>query len=148
MSESTHAEPLVSPSIMSHVSVGSNRLPEALAFYDQVLLTIGARRVIDIEGVAVAYGKEFPEFWVQLPHNLKSAETANGVHFAFLAQTPTVVDAFYAAAMKAGATDDGAPGPRPMYSDAYYGCFVRDLDGHKIEAMYWDASKAPSESNT
>jgi lactoylglutathione lyase len=48
------------------------------------------------------------------------------------------VDAFYAAAIAAGATDDGAPGGRPHYGPEYYGCFVRDLDGHKIEAMAWN----------
>ena len=47
------------------------------------------------------------------------------------------VDAFYAAALAAGAQDDGAPGPRSHYGKEYYGCFVRDLDGHKIEAMAW-----------
>ena len=44
------------------------------------------------------------------------------------------------AAIAAGAVDEGAPGPRPEYGEPYYGCFVRDLDGHKIEAAYWDAA--------
>ena len=47
--------------------------------------------------------------------------------------------AFYDAALEAGASPDGPPGPRPHYGEPYYGCFVRDLDGHKIEAAYWDA---------
>lgn len=131
------------PSIMAHVSAGSNRLPEAIAFYDKVLATIGATRIVDIPDIGVAWGKAFPEFWLQKPHNHEPAETANGVHFAFLAASPAEVDAFYAAALEAGATGDGEPGPRIEYSQAYYGCFLRDLDGHKIEAMYWDFSKAP-----
>ncbi|WP_026972749.1 VOC family protein [Aliagarivorans marinus] len=130
------------PSIMSHMSVGSNQLDKALVFYDKVMATIGARRVLDFpEGVA--YGKVFPEFWVQQPYNHEPAQTANGVHFAFMAHSTEQVDAFYQAAMEAGATCDGKPGPRPEYTDAYYGCYVRDLDGHKIEAVYWDESKAP-----
>lgn len=56
------------PSIISHVSVGTSDVKRACAFYDAVLATIGARRVLD-EGFAVAYGKQFPEFWVQPPHN-------------------------------------------------------------------------------
>src|SRR5690606_37499382 len=44
------------------------------------------------------------------------------------------------AALSAGATDEGAPGPREEYGAPYYGCFVRDLDGHKIEAAYWDVA--------
>ena len=54
-------------------------------------------------------------------------------HVDFL--TPEQMHAFYEAALAAGGKDDGAPGPRLHYSKAYYGCFVRDLDGHKIEAM-------------
>jgi predicted lactoylglutathione lyase len=50
---------------------------------------------------------------------------------------------FYKIAIANGATCDGPPGPRPLYSDAYYGCFVRDLDGHKIEATFWDENLAP-----
>ncbi len=51
------------------------------------------------------------------------------------------VDAFHAAALAAGARDEGAPGPRPLYGEPYYGCFIRDLDGHKVEASYWDMSQ-------
>lgn len=132
------------PAIMSHVSVGTNRFEEAVAFYDRVLATIGARRMIEVPGVkAIAYGKQFPEFWVQAPIDGKPASVGNGSHFGFLAPTKEAVDAFFAAALAAGATSEGDPGGRAHYSEAYYGCFVRDLDGHKIEAMYWDMSKDP-----
>ena len=50
------------------------------------------------------------------------------------APTKEAVDAFYSAAVEAGGTGDGEPGPRPDYGPDYYGAFVRDLDGHKIEA--------------
>lgn len=125
------------PSIMSHVSIGVNDFDRALAFYDAVLATIGAKRIVEYPG-AVAYGRAFPEFWVQRPGDGKPAAAANGIHFGFLA-TRAEVDAFYAAALAAGAADDGPPGPRPLYGEAYYGCFVRDLDGHKIEACNHDA---------
>ncbi|MBB3060005.1 VOC family protein [Microbulbifer rhizosphaerae] len=131
------------PSMMSHVSIGTNRFTEATAFYDKVFGTLGVQRVLDFPE-AVAYGKVFPEFWVHPPHNGGEASVGNGVHFAFLADSPELVDAFYGAALDAGATDEGEPGPRPQYGEAYYGCFVRDLDGHKIEAMHWDESKAAS----
>jgi len=91
---------------------------------------------------AVAYGKAFPEFWVQTPFDGGKPETANGLHIAFVAPDKAAVDAFYAVAMELGARDDGKPGPRPQYSDAYYAAFVRDLDGHKIEALWWDETKA------
>ena len=121
------------PSIVSHISIGTNDFDRATEFYDQVLATIGARRVLDFPG-AVAYGKQFPEIWVQTPINGQQANTANGSHVAFIAATHEAVNAFYDAAIAAGAEDDGAPGLRPDYGEGYYGCFVRDLDGHKIEA--------------
>jgi len=127
-----------SPSIMNHVSIGSNNIEQALPFYDAVLATLGAKRQIDIPGIGAAYGKLFPEFWVQQTHDGKPAGTANGVHFAFNAESKADVDRFYQAALAAGATDEGEPGPREMYGPAYYGCFVRDLEGHKIEATFWD----------
>jgi catechol 2,3-dioxygenase-like lactoylglutathione lyase family enzyme len=109
------------PSIMSHISIG----------------TVGAKRVMEHPG-AVAYGKQYPEFWVQTPINESAATTGNGTHFGFTASSKEAVQAFYDAAMAAGATDDGQPGPRPLYGERYYGCFVHDPDGHKIESTFWD----------
>lgn len=130
------------PSILSHVSIGTNDFDRAAAFYDRVLPTIGAKRIMAFPG-AVAYGKQFPEFWVQTPIDGKPATLGNGTHVGFLAASKDAVNAFHAAALAAGAKDDGAPGPRQDYTEAYYGCFVRDPDGHKIEAMFWDASLEP-----
>lgn len=129
------------PSILSHVSIGSNDLDRAVAFYDAVLATLGCRRVLEHPG-AVAYGRRYPEFWVQTPVDGKPAQTANGVHFGFLADSRESVHAFYRAALREGGSGDGEPGPRPHYGEAYYGCFVRDPDGHKIEAMFWDEALA------
>ncbi|WP_323844430.1 VOC family protein [Microbulbifer magnicolonia] len=129
------------PSLMSHISIGTNRFHEAVSFYDKILSVLGARRILDFPE-AVAYGKVFPEFWVHPPHDGEAASVGNGTHFAFLADSPESVDRFYSAAIRAGATPEGEPGARPQYGDAYYGCFLRDPDGHKIEAMHWDERKA------
>lgn len=125
------------PSILSHVSIGTNHFERAVAFYDQVLPTLGCKRIMEHPG-AVAYGKQYPEFWVQTPIDGNSATVGNGTHIGFIATTKEAVHAFYDTALAAGGTDDGAPGPRPDYGDPYYGCFVRDPDGHKVEASYWD----------
>lgn len=129
----------IPPSIMSHVSIGVADMERATAFYDAVMGALGYRQVMAHKDVAVAYGTRFPEFWVQLPHNKKKAgPAANGTHFAFTASSKEAVDAFHAAALANGGTDDGAPGFRPEYGEPYYGAFVHDPDGHKIEAMIWD----------
>ena len=126
-----------SPSILSHVSIGTNDFERAIAFYDQVLPTLGCKRIMEHPG-AVAYGKQYPEFWVQTPIDGQPATVGNGTHIGFIAPTKESVHAFYQAALSAGGVDDGAPGPRPDYGERYYGCFVRDPDGHKVEASYWD----------
>lgn len=126
-------------SIISHVSIGTNQFDHAITFYDQVMATLGYSRIMELPG-AIAYGKKFPEFWVQLPHDNQPASVGNGTHIAFLASSREEVHAFHAAALAAGGMDDGAPGPRPDYDDAYYACYVRDLDGHKVEAMVWEGN--------
>ena len=135
------------PSILSHVSMGTRDMPRALTFYDAVMPTVGASRKhvlqLDKTGiVAVAYGKQFPEFWIQLPGNNQPAETGNGIHVGFIAANKQSVHRFHAAALQYGGTDEGAPGPRPHYGEPYYGCFVLDPDGNKLEATFWDLSKA------
>jgi catechol 2,3-dioxygenase-like lactoylglutathione lyase family enzyme len=129
------------PSIISHVSIGSNDFDKARGFYDRVLSALGIGVVMEHPG-AVAYGRQYPEFWVCRPHDGKTATVGNGFHMGFIAADKQQVHAFYEAAIAAGATCDGPPGPRPLYGEPYYGCFVRDLDGHKIEAAYWDETSA------
>jgi len=74
---------------------------------------------------------EAPDFWI-------SDGTPNEppLHVAFRAKSKEEVDAFYAAALRAGGQDNGPPGPRPLYHPDYYGAFVRDPDGHNIEAVF------------
>lgn len=127
------------PTILSHVSLGTNRFEEAAAFYDAVMAALGAKRHVGFPG-AIAYGRKFPEFWLQTPIDGRPATVGNGSHIGFFAYSKEQVDAFHAAALKAGGTDEGAPGPRPDYGPQYYGGFVRDLDGNKIEASFWDMS--------
>ena len=124
----------LSESVISHVSLGTNDYPKAKAFYDAVLATLQVRCVMDFEGGA-GYGRKFPEFWIQLPHDGGKANVGNGVHISFLANSVEEVKAFHATALKLGGKDDGPPGYRKEYSDDYYAAFVRDLDGNKIEAM-------------
>lgn len=127
-------------SVVSHVSLGTNDYPRAKAFYDAVLATLQIRCVMDFPGGA-GYGRKFPEFWIQSPHDGGRASAGNGVHIAFLANSTDEVKAFHAKALEFGGRDDGAPGRRPEYSASYYAAFVRDLDGNKIEAMLMTQSK-------
>ena len=124
------------PSIVSHLYLGTADFDAAVAVYDKVLPTVGAKRIMNHPGAA-AFGKQFPEFWIQTPIDGDAASAGNGTHIAFIAASKEEVHAFWDAALAAGATPAGEPGPRPAYGDAYYACYVRDLDGHKIEATFY-----------
>ena len=122
--------------MLHHVSIGVSDVGHAAQFYDAVLATLGYRRVMEFLPYAVGYGEKGPAFWVQVPHDQQAHSAGNGAHIAFTAQNKKHVDAFHKAAIGAGAKDEGAPGPRPDYTEHYYGAFVRDPYGNKIEAVF------------
>jgi catechol 2,3-dioxygenase-like lactoylglutathione lyase family enzyme len=125
--------------IIHHISIGVRDLQKAIAFYDAVLSPLGAKRVVEVLPWAVAYGDDAPQFWVQVPIDGKTPSAGNGVHFCFHAVSRKAVEDFHRIALQQGGKDEGAPGPRKNYPPNYYGAFVRDLDGHKIEAACYGA---------
>ncbi len=124
---------------IDHVSVGVTNMKRSKAFYDATLASLGMNPVYPVEFggqmVGVGYGTpDKPSFWIQLPINGQPASMGNGVHIAFRAETRAAVDAFFLAALEQGGVEDGKPGLRTEYHPDYYGAFVRDPDGNKIEA--------------
>ena len=125
---------------IDHVSVGVSNMKRAKAFYDAALAPLGMTPVMPVEFggqlVGVGYGTpQRPTFWIQLPINGQPASMGNGVHIAFHADNRAQVDAFFMAAIEYGGVEDGRPGLRTEYHPDYYGAFVRDPDGNKIEAV-------------
>ena len=121
--------------MFSHVMIGTRDLDRAAAFYDAVLAPLGIERVKSKNENWAAWhrpGETAAKFWVGKPYNGQPAVAGNGCMTAFAAPTRAAVNAAYAAAIKAGATDEGKPGPRPHYTPDYYGAYVRDPDGNKI----------------
>jgi catechol 2,3-dioxygenase-like lactoylglutathione lyase family enzyme len=121
--------------MLDHVSFGSNNLIAARAFYLPVMATLGLRIVAEEIGLYVDFGVDEILFSLETPFDGRPASVGNGSHICFKAKDRATVDAFYAAAIAAGARCDGPPGLRPKYHANYYGAFVRDLDGNKIEAV-------------
>lgn len=119
-----------------HASIGTNDLPRAINFYTPLLQTLDIELVSEYERAA-AYGKGYPEFWVQKPFDSEPATCGNGVHFGFVALSKEQVDDFYRKALSLGGKCNGLPSKRAEYGSGYYGCFIIDLDGNKIEASYW-----------
>lgn len=129
--------------MLHHVSLGTNDLPRARAFYVPVLATLGMELFYEDKN-SINFGSgslSTLTFSVEKPFNNKPASAGNGVHIAFLAEGRAAVDAFYRVALEHGAADDGAPGIRTMYDPHYYAAFVYDLEGNKIEALTYAANK-------
>jgi catechol 2,3-dioxygenase-like lactoylglutathione lyase family enzyme len=118
--------------MIDHISIGVRDLERARRFYAAVLAALGLTQLRDWPA-AVGFGKKYPEFWINHRPELTPADT--GVHVCLRAPSIQAVDAFHAAALAAGATSDGTPGPRPEYSPAYYAAFITDPDGNRIEAV-------------
>jgi len=126
------------PPTIGYVTLGAEDHARACAFYDAVLAPLGLKRQHEFEGWT-GYGREGDEsgqsVWVCKPFDGQPARAGNGVMLGFYAETPEVVDAFYAAAMAHGGTDEGAPGMRPQYGDGWYAAYVRDPQGNKLACV-------------
>lgn len=125
--------------MIDHTSIGVADVARSAMFYDTVLAALGIRRFMQLPpetgADAVGYGNDFPIFWIDRfhPHSVRQ-------HIAFVAQSREQVDAFHAAALRAGGADNGAPGlrevPDGVEPSGYYAAFVFDPDGNNIEAVF------------
>lgn len=120
-------------SIFTHVTVGTNNLPKARSFYDNVLGELGHKRITDLGDNGSIWGENAPSFFVLKPANGGQASVGNGVTVSFEAKNRAAIDAFHAAALAAGGKDEGQPGTRDWAPNAY-AAYVRDLDGNKLAA--------------
>ncbi|PSC06805.1 glyoxalase/bleomycin resistance/extradiol dioxygenase family protein [Alsobacter soli] len=127
--------------MIDHIGFPVSDYQRSLAFYTKVLRVLGYGLVMEVDaetsggGAHAGFGRDGrPQFWIT-----EGEPIVGRLHVAFAAADPEAVDDFYAAAMAAGATDNGPPGLRPHYHPNYYGAFVFDLDGHNIEAVCHEA---------
>lgn len=116
--------------IIDHITLLVRDFQRSKQFYTQVLATLGIGVATEFEGVAGLGKNGKGELWLR-----GSAQPQTPLHVAFLADNRQQVDAFHAAALAAGAKDNGAPGVRDIYHPNYYGAFVIDPDGNNIEAV-------------
>jgi catechol 2,3-dioxygenase-like lactoylglutathione lyase family enzyme len=124
--------------MIHHVSLGTNDVARARAFYDAVLGVVGLR-LIRQDDHSADYGTGDILFSLETPVDGQPASPGNGVHVAFQARDRAMVQEFHRTALAHGGSDDGVPGLRPRYDANYYGAFVRDPDGNKIEAVTYAA---------
>ena len=122
--------------MLDHIGVDVSDIARSRAFYEAALGPLGYRVIQDLTAEqtgghpVVMFGIEAPEFVIA-----EDRAPGPGNHFAFRAETRAAVDAFHAAALKAGGEDNGPPGLRPNYGPTYYAAFVLDPDGFNVEAV-------------
>lgn len=115
--------------MLDHIGIEVKDLEKSKKFYSTALTPLGIKLIADlVEYKAAGFGVDRPQFW------LGQGANSTEIHVCFSAKNRAEVRAFYEAAIKAGATDNGKPGLRPEYHANYYGAFVHDFDGYNIEA--------------
>ena len=119
--------------MIGYVTLGTNDLDKAAAFYDQLLQLIGAGRFME-EPTFVAWSTspQEPGISVTKPYDGNPATVGNGVMVALVVDAPDKVDALHKKALELGGVDEGAPGPR---GDGFYAGYFRDLDGNKLNVF-------------
>ncbi len=121
--------------MIDHISIAVRDLKNAEPFYAALLKPLGMTKLREWPDAAIGFGKKYPEFWINKRAAMDRVAADSGVHICLRAPDAAAVDAFHAAALKAGGTSDGAPGRREEYHDNYYAAFIRDPDGNRIEAV-------------
>ena len=123
--------------MLDHVSIPVTDLEKSASFYDAVLATVGFEPRKRLPG-AIGYGppdQPAPVFWILSNPQPNLAKPGIGLHISFQAHNRESVDAFHSVALSLGGTDAGLPGERPQYTQPFYGAFIFDPDGFKIEAV-------------
>lgn len=121
--------------MFSHITLGTNDWPRAKVFYEAITHALEIAVFMEREEGAAFGEAAGPKLFVGPTFDGAPASNGNGTHVAFVAKSRAGVDAFYAAALENGGTDEGAPGLRSHYHPNYYGAYVRDPDGNKLQAV-------------
>lgn len=120
--------------MIGYVTLGTNDLPRAARFYDALLATLGAKRLMEFGSfIAWGTGPDAPMLAVTVPYDKQPASVGNGVMVALQVESKAKVDAVYQKALELGARDEGPAGPR---GDGFYAGYFRDLDGNKLNAFF------------
>ena len=116
--------------MIGYLTLGTNDLPRAAAFYDALLAEIGARRVLELDrGIAWGLAQDKPSLAIMKPFDGKPATVGNGVMAALIVDSRDKVDRVHAKALQLGGKDEGPVGLR---GEGFYTGYFRDLDGNKL----------------
>lgn len=130
--------------MIDHVSVGVADLAASAGFYEQVLAPLGLARLVTRDR-SVGFGKRYPEFWLNARPGMAPVGDDTGIHVCLRAPDRDAVTAFYERALALGGRCDGAPGDRQAAMTVYFGAFIRDADGNRIEAVTFPKKESPGQ---
>jgi catechol 2,3-dioxygenase-like lactoylglutathione lyase family enzyme len=117
--------------MLDHLGFDVSNYERSKAFYAKALAPLGLKLLMEpVPGIGGFGNGQKPFFWIGT-----RGAPQSGIHVAFTADTRQMVDAFHAAALEAGGTDNGAPGVREIYHPTYYGAYVLDPDQNNVEAV-------------
>jgi catechol 2,3-dioxygenase-like lactoylglutathione lyase family enzyme len=119
--------------MIDHVSLAVSDLERAATLYERALAPLGLSRLVT-RPATVGFGKAYPEFWINLKAGMPRIAPDSGAHICLRARSIAGIDAFYAAALEAGAVSESPPSLRPHDRVRYYAAFIVDHDGNRIEA--------------
>lgn len=122
--------------MIDHLSLAVRDLELSAAFYAAALAPLELTRLVDRPD-RIGFGKRYPEIWLNARPAMAPIAPDTGAHIALRAPSPEAVSAFHAAALASGGTCDGPPGPRQAAMTTYFGAFIRDPDGNRIEAVHF-----------
>lgn len=122
--------------MIGYVTLGTNDLPRAAAFYDALFAELGAGRFMESDRfIAWAVAPDKPSLGVCTPFDGNKATAGNGTMVALAVDSNSKVDALHRKALSLGGKDEGAPGPRGI--PGFYAAYFRDLDGNKLNCFCW-----------
>lgn len=128
---------------IAYITIGTNDMARSRAYYDAVMPHLGGRLEVEYGDQACCYVMRHEQrVWVGKPHDGQAAASGNGMMPGFLCDSETAVDAAHAAALTHGGTDEGVPGPRPLYGPDFYGAYARDPEGNKMSFVFFGAAQA------
>ena len=123
--------------MIDHVSIAVSDIARSALFYEAVLGPLGLLKLVEFAPSRVGFGKKYPEFWLNAREDLAPQRETTGIHICLRAPSEDAVRRFHAAALAHGGRTAGDPGPRQAAFTTYFGAFIFDRDGNKIEAVYF-----------